>query len=216
MNFHTLLVCPGLGFAMEEAEEQFAVSPYLKLMRGVWFTILILGTTVPGVNMLLNFHFLPSVEFSQNTFILRIVLGLLSAALSAWVMVADKSIHRDTGEGKKIFLQLMSPFIGFLCGHTAIVSVALLFSLIAGGPMELEFTVAATDQASSRWCHLPVSLEGVPVIFQQVCFASEEQRSSFTPGACAVAIGRGIRFGVNAVHLRPMDWPCKGRTGSAT
>ncbi len=170
---------------------------------GILLTILFLPSILAIFVKTYGFNFLPSNDWASKAALPALVIGLVSAALPFWLIL--KSRHEIDGV-KKGFGLIIAPAAGYFLGKDlVVVALPLLFALIAGHQVELSFTVVDADDRGGSRCRTPVQVEGVPMIFDEICRVPDDVRRELGPGRRIAVAGRGTSLGVFAESLRVID-----------
>ncbi|WP_411196420.1 hypothetical protein [Rhizobium sp.] len=128
---------------------------------------------------------------------------MVSAALPFWIIL--KSRHQTDGV-KRGFGLLFAPVAGFLLGkHLVVIAVPMLFAVIAGHQVELSFTVVDAHKWGDSKCRTPVQVEGVPMLFDEICRVPDDIRRELGPLHRIAVSGRGTSRGVFVESLRRID-----------
>lgn len=187
---------------MDGSEEQPVEVP--KLVAGLLFALLGLGL-LPVLPMVLGYPFLPSIEWASSSSTAGVAAGLIAAAFVLCADLKDSPLIPGR-EAKQAPGLLLFALIGYFTGRSAAVIFGpMMFTLIAGHPVELTFTVEAADSDGSMRCSRPLELQGLPFFFDRICRVPEDVRQRLTPGGHVVVIGRGTSLGVFAESVRPVD-----------
>jgi len=168
-----------------------------RIVAAAWF---LLGAGSTAVLLLIGLNFIPSTEWTEATYHLRMIFGLLFAVLLVWaVWVGGKKAKAS--EAKRLFVVLFSPFFGYFLGGNIAFIWPLLLPLIAGHEVALPFTVLRATDIGVKYCHSPVILADMPFVADGVCHVPESIRTSLSPGSRIVVRGWGTRLGVYARDL---------------
>ncbi|SCB57661.1 hypothetical protein GA0061105_103117 [Rhizobium aethiopicum] len=169
---------------------------------GILLTVLYLPTVLAVFVKRSGFNFLPSNEWTSMAGLPALAVGLVSAALPVWLILRSKG---ETDGVKKGFGLLLAPVAGYFLGkHLVIIAVPMLFALIAGHQV-LSFTVVDPYGRGDSKCPTPVQVEGVPMIFDEICRVRDDIRRELGPGWRIAVAGRGTSLGVFADSLRRID-----------
>ncbi|MGR9244355.1 hypothetical protein [Rhizobium leguminosarum] len=159
--------------------------------------VLAIFVQIPGCN------FLPSNEWISKAALPTLAVSVVSAALSFWLIL--KSSREIVGL-RKGFGLIIAPIAGYFFGkHLVIIAVPMLFAFIAGQRVELSFTVVDAHEWGSKKCRSPVQVEGVPMLFDEICRVPENIRRELGPGQRIAVSGRGTSRGVFVESLRRAD-----------
>ncbi|QKK19509.1 hypothetical protein [Rhizobium indicum] len=150
-----------------------------------------------------GFNFLPSNEWIAKAALPALAVGVVSAALPFWLILKSR---REIDGVRKGFGLLIAPIAGYFFGkHLVIIAVPMLFAFIAGHLVELSFTVVDAHERGSKKCRSPVQVEGVPMLFDEICRVPENIRRELGPGQRIAVSGRGTSRGVFVESLRRVD-----------
>ncbi|WP_064681681.1 hypothetical protein [Rhizobium bangladeshense] len=170
---------------------------------GILLAMLFLPTVVAIFVQRSGFNFLPSNEWISKTALPALAVGVVSAALPFWIIL--KSRHQTDGV-KRGFGLLFAPVAGFLLGkHLVVIAVPMLFAVIAGHQVELSFTVVDAHEWGDSKCRTPVQVEGVPMLFDEICRVPDDIRRELGPLHRIAVSGRGTSRGVFVESLRRID-----------
>jgi hypothetical protein len=165
-------------------------------------TWLLLGLFSSFVLIVANF--IPSTEWAAATHHWRMILGLVFAPLSVWV-VWQGGKKAKASERSRVFVVSFSAFFGYFLGGNILFIWPLLLPLIAGHEVALPFTVLRATDIGVKYCHSPVILADMPFFADGVCHVPESIRTRLSPGSRIVVQGWGTRLGVYAHDLSLAD-----------
>ncbi|NEJ03250.1 hypothetical protein [Rhizobium ruizarguesonis] len=170
---------------------------------GILLTMLFLPT-VPAIFVQISgFNFLPSNEWICKAALPALAVGVVSAALPFWLILRSR---HDTDGVKKGFGLLIAPVAGYFLGkHLVVIAVPMLFAVIAGHQVELSFTVVDAHEWGDSKCRTPVQVEGVPMLFDEICRVPDDIRRELGPLHRIAVSGRGTSWGVFVESLRRID-----------
>lgn len=87
--------------------------------------------------------------------------------------------------------------MGFGIGSSAItVGYPVIGTAIAGTDTERAFTVTDFNRSVDRRCRNPITLDGLPFMFDRLCGFSEEFGSSLELGGQIRIFGKGTHMGI--------------------
>lgn len=78
----------------------------------------------------------------------------------------------------------------------------MTLAVIAGEQVEHTFVVAHANHSDSRRCRSRIGVEGLPLLFDEICGVPSELRQDLAPGKRIVVIGQGTSAGVFAREIR--------------
>lgn len=186
---------------MDDLQEKMTAQQPPKSVRILLVGWIMLGT-LPTFSKIFGFDYLPSTEWVEKTNVFGLVAGLVTAALTIW-MVAKRAKTAQHGEFKKVAGIIGAPFFGYFLGKSAVVIAGpMIFALVAGHHVELPFIVASADHYGSRQCRSPIELQGLPLVFNQLCRISDDVRQRLSAGAHLMVVGHGTSYGVFPKGLR--------------
>jgi len=169
------------------------------ILAVAWLLLSVVSTFV----LVSNSGFIPSAEWTAETHLLRIFVGLLFSPLLVWAAWQGGK-RAQMSELKRIVAVSVSPFFGYWMGSNILFIWPILLPLFAGHQVALPLIVLrATDFGGVR-CPSPVVFEQMPFA-HQYCSVPENFRLSLSPGKRIVAVGWGTRYGVYARELRLND-----------
>jgi hypothetical protein len=182
-----------------ETPTQQPVKPAGKLVQfGVLLGVL------PIFPPMFGFQFLPSAEWALKASGPSYVAGILFAIVL--FQIVRRRIDTVSGDLKKIAAVLGSPLIGFLLGKN-IVAVAgpMMVAVIVGYNVELLHVVEDGFRSGSRGCRSPVSLQGLPFLFDRLCGVENGVRFALQRGSRIAVVGRGTSYGTFVRSVRRVD-----------
>ncbi|MFS8051567.1 hypothetical protein QD357_01950 [Rhizobium sp. BR 317] len=110
------------------------------------------------------------------------------------------------GELKRIGAVLISPFLGYFVGSTPVaIGVPMIAAVFAGHHVELPYKILQADGGSHRGCSSPVDLQGLPWMFESLCWVSNDLRQTLKPGVKIIVEGRGTSLGLYASSFHRVD-----------
>jgi len=147
-----------------------------------------------------GYNFLPSTEWVAMANGAGLLSGVVSAGLMPWALhsAQDSTL-------KRVLNLLAGSFIGYICGKDAVLITApMILALVAGHSVELPYTVARSEEFSSK-CPSPLVLEDLPLIFDRICDFPDESRLRVARGDRIAIVGHGTDFGIFVDNLRLSD-----------
>ncbi len=130
----------------------------------LWLWLLI-GIAVPMVVGVFLPLFLPSTEWAALMSIPSLAIGLVSAAV--YVLILHR--YREPRDDYPIIIG-GAALLAFAAGRNiAILIVPMIFPLFIGAHVELPYTVVQIDGFESKDCRRPIKLEGLPLMFRELC-----------------------------------------------
>jgi len=171
------------------------------LARKLLWLWLFVGLAVPMIVGVFIPLFLPSTEWASVMMIPSIAVGLISAA----VYVLLLRTYRELRDEYWIIIG-GAALLAFAAGRNiAILIVPMLFPAFTGSHVELPYTVVQIDGFDSKGCRRPIKLEGLPLMFRELCGFPDSFRQSLTPGMRLSVAGYGTRYGLYVESVRPTD-----------
>ncbi|WP_392714247.1 hypothetical protein [Rhizobium ruizarguesonis] len=166
----------------------------------LWLWLLV-GVAVPMVVGLFIPLFLPSTEWAALMSIPSVAIGLVSTAVYVLVL----RTYRELRDDYPIVIG-GAALLAFAAGRNiAILVVPMIFPLFIGAHVELPYTVVQTDGFESKGCRRPIKLEGLPLMFRELCGFPDSFRQSLAPGMRLSVAGYGTRYGLYVESARPAD-----------
>ncbi|MFS8050600.1 hypothetical protein [Rhizobium sp. BR 314] len=166
----------------------------------LWLWILV-GVAVPMIVGVFIPLFLPSTEWASMMMIPSIVVGLISAA----VYVLLLRTYRELRDNNPILIG-GAALLAFAAGRNiAILIVPMLFPAFTGSHVELPYTVVQIDGFESKGCRRPIKLEGLPLVFRELCGFPDSFRQSLAPGMRLSVAGYGTRYGLYVESAGPAN-----------
>ena len=192
---------------MNTNEEQKA--PFLRLPYWIRcaFILWLLFGTFPIFAQMFGFRYLPSPDWVSQVRIPATVAGVIFAALLTWgVIIGIKTNDQFKGKLKNILTILFAPFFGFMIGSIAITAGGpMLGAIIYGVESEMPYTVTKFKAYGDRKCRRPITLDGLPLLFEKLCGYPEEFGSSLEIGEQILITGHGSGKGIFAQSARRID-----------
>ncbi len=145
--------------------------------------------------------FIPSADWTSETRLPRIILGLLSTAFLVWA--AWKGGKRARRNELNLALS-GAACLGYLTGSNILFIWPILLPLFAGHQVALPFTVVKAIDLGGAKCPSRVVFEQMPFL-HQFCRDREKVRLSLSSGERIVAVGWGTQYGLYAHELRAAD-----------
>ncbi|NEI74804.1 hypothetical protein GR212_35270 [Rhizobium lusitanum] len=137
--------------------------------------------------------------------------------LSAWYRLRSNVLVL------RIYQELRDDYPIIICGaallafaagrNIAIFIVPMMFPLFAGAHVELPYTVVRIDGFESKDCRRPIKLEGLPLMFRELCGFPDSFRQSLAPGMGLSVAGYGTRYGLYVESARLADPALPGDPG---
>ena len=166
----------------------------------LWLWLLI-GIAVPMVVGVFLPLFLPSMEWAALMSIPSLAIGLVSAAV--YVLILHR--YREPRDDYSIIIG-GAALLAFAAGRNiAILIVPMIFPLFTGAHVELPYTVVQIDGFESKDCRRPIKLEGLPLMFRELCGFPDSFRQSLAPGMRLSVAGYGTSYGLYVESARPAD-----------
>jgi hypothetical protein len=166
----------------------------------LWLWVLV-GVAVPMVVGVFIPLFLPSTEWAALMSKPSLAIGLVSAAV--YVLVLRK--YQELWDDYPIIIG-GAALLAFVSGRNiAILIIPMIFPLFTGAHVELPYTVVQIDGFESKGCRRPIKLEGLPLMFRELCGFPDSFRQSLAPGMCLSVAGYGTRYGLYVESARPAD-----------
>ncbi len=166
----------------------------------LWLWLLI-GIAVPMVVGVFLPLFLPSTEWAALMSIPSLAIGLVSAAV--YVLILHR--YREPRDDYPIIIG-GAALLAFVAGRNiAIFIVPMIFPLFTGAHVELPYTVVQIDGFESKDCRRPIKLEGLPLMFRELCGFPDSFRQSLAPGMRLSVAGYGTSYGLYVESARPAD-----------
>ena len=156
---------------------------------------------VSAIVMVADFGFIPSAEWTSETRLPRIILGLLSTAFFVWAAwKGGKQARRN-----ELNLGLSgAACIGYLTGSNILFIWPIMLPLFAGHQVVLPFTVVKAVDIGGVKCPSKVVFEQMPFL-HQYCRDHESVKLSLSSGERIVAVGWGTQYGLYAHELQVAD-----------
>jgi hypothetical protein len=171
------------------------------LARKLLWLWLLLGVAVPMVVGVFIPIFLPSTEWVSAMSIPSVAIGLVSAAVYVLVLLT----YRELRDDYPIIIG-GAALLAFAAGRNiAILIVPMIFPLFTGTHVELPYTVMQIDGFESKGCRRPIKLEGMPLMFRELCGFPNSFRQSLAPGMRLSVAGYGTSYGLYVESARPAD-----------
>ncbi|MDL2406170.1 hypothetical protein PY650_10915 [Rhizobium calliandrae] len=160
-----------------------------------------IGVAVPMIVGVFIPLFLPSKEWAALMSIPSVAIGLVSAAIYVLVLRAYREIRDDYP-----IIVGGAALLAFAAGRNiAILIVPMIFPLFIGAHVELPYMVVQIDGFESKGCRRPIKLEGMPLMFRELCGFPDSFRHSLAPGMRLSVAGYGTRYGLYVENARPAD-----------
>jgi hypothetical protein len=145
--------------------------------------------------------FLPSTEWVALMSIPSVVIGLVSAGTYILVLRTYQELRDDYP-----IIIVGAALLAFAAGRNiAILIVPMIFPLFTGAHVELPYTVVQIDGFESKGCRRPIKLEGLPLMFRELCGFPDSFRQSLAPGMHLSVAGYGTRYGLYVESAHPAD-----------
>jgi len=171
------------------------------LARKLLWLWLLVGVAVPMVVGVFIPLFLPSTEWASAMSIPSVAIGLVSAAIYLLVL----RTYRELRDDYPIIIG-GAALLAFAAGRNiAILIVPMTFPLFTGAHVELPYTVIQIDGFESKGCRRPIKLEGMPLMFRELCGFPDSFRQSLAPGMRLVVAGYGTRYGLYVESAHPVS-----------
>ncbi|NTH55365.1 hypothetical protein G6L09_30710 [Agrobacterium rhizogenes] len=171
------------------------------LARKLLWLWLLVGVAVPMVVGLFIPLFLPSTEWATLMSIPSVAIGLVSAAVYVLVL----RTYRELRDDYTIIIG-GAALLAFAAGRNIAILIApMIFPLFTGAHVELPYTVVQIDGFESKGCRRPIKLEGLPLMFRELCGFPDSFRQSLAPGMRLSVAGYGTRYGLYVESARPAD-----------
>jgi hypothetical protein len=171
------------------------------LARKLLWLWLLVGVAVPMVVGLFIPLFLPSTEWVALMSIPSVVIGLVSAGTYILVLRTYQELRDDYP-----IIIVGAALLAFAAGRNiAILIVPMIFPLFTGAHVELPYTVVQIDGFESKGCRRPIKLEGLPLMFRELCGFPDSFRQSLAPGMHLSVAGYGTRYGLYVESAHPAD-----------
>ena len=171
------------------------------LARKLLWLWLLVGVALPMVAGVFTPLFLPSTEWAALMSIPSVAVGLVSAAVYVLVL----RIYQELRGDYPIIIG-GAALLAFAAGRNiAILIVPMIFPLFAGAHVELPYTVVQIDGFESKGCRRPIKLEGLPLMFRELCGFPDSFRQSLTLGMRLSVSGYGTSYGLYVESARPAD-----------
>lgn len=171
------------------------------LIRKLLWLWLLVGLAVPMTVGVFIPLFLPSTEWASVMMIPSIVVGLISAAVYVLLL-------RTYRELRDVYPILIggAALLAFAAGRNIVILIVpMIFPVFTGSPVELPYTVVQIDGFESKGCRRPIKLEGLPLMFRELCGFPDSFRQSLTPGMRLSVVGYGTSYGLYVESARPAD-----------
>ncbi|AYG63901.1 hypothetical protein [Rhizobium jaguaris] len=169
------------------------------LARKLLWLWLWIGVAVPMIVGVFIPLFLPSTEWAALMSIPSVAIGLLSAAIYVLVLRAYLELRGDYP-----IIVGGAALLAFAAGRNiAILIVPMIFPLFIGAHVEMPYTVVQIDGFESKGCRRPIKLEGMPLMFRELCGFPDSFRHSLAPGMRLSVAGYGTRYGLYVESARP-------------
>ena len=127
----------------------------------------------------------------------------MAILLTYGVIFGLKINDRGMGKTKKYLVVLFSPVMGFAIGSIAVsIGGPMVGAAIVGAKTEIPYIVTKFRPSSSRKCRNPITLDGLPWMFDELCGVSEEFGRFLEVGETVIISGRGTALGVIANTVR--------------
>lgn len=171
------------------------------LARKLLWLWLLVGVAVPMVVGVFLPLFLPSTEWAALMSTPSLAIGLVSAAVYVLALRTYQELRGDYP-----IIICGAALLAFAAGRNiAILIVPMIFPLFAGGHVELPYTVVQIDGFESKGCRRPIKLEGLPLMFRELCGFPDSFRQGLAPGMRLSVAGYGTSYGLYVESARPAD-----------
>lgn len=179
------------------------------LARKLLWLWLLIGIAVPMVVGVFLPLFLPSTEWAALMSIPSIAVGLISAAV--YVLVLRR--YQELRDDYPIIIG-GAALLAFVAGRNiAILITPMIFPLFSGTHIELPYTVMQIDGFESKGCRRPIKVEGLPLMFRELCGFPDSFRQGLAPGMRLSVAGYGTSYGLYVESARPADPASPGGPG---
>ncbi|MQB34314.1 hypothetical protein [Rhizobium rhizogenes] len=183
----------------DEQRQERRKLPWL-VHKLLWLWLLV-GVAVPMVVGVFIPLFLPSTEWASAMSIPSVAIGLVSAAVYVLVL----RTYRELRDDYPIIIG-GAALLAFAAGRNiAILIVPMIIPLFIGAHVELPYTVVQIDGFESKGCRRPIKLEGMPLMFRELCGFPDSFRQSLAPGIRLSVSGYGTSYGLYVESARSAD-----------
>ncbi|VAW01565.1 hypothetical protein MNBD_ALPHA07-1499 [hydrothermal vent metagenome] len=183
--------------------------PFLRLPNWIkWpLTIWFLLGIIPIFSLIFGIQYIPSPDWVSQARIPAAISGTVMGALFIWAVVMGlKTTGQKMWKVKKYGAILISPFMGFMIGSSAVfLGGPMIGAVIAGTEIEIPYIVTKFKRDVDRKCRNPITLNGLPLLSNRLCSYPEEFGRSLEIGGPIYIIGRGTILGVFAKSARRHD-----------
>jgi len=168
-----------------------------------WFLI----GAIPILSLKTGYQYLPSPEWVSQVQTLASVSGIVTAVLLVWMVYMGKKIkNQKIGDAYKIFVLPFGFYMGLVMGSSAItMGGPMVGAMIAGSETEIPYMVTKYKREFNRGCRYPITLDGMPWMFEKLCGFSEEFGRSIVIGKPILIKGRGTEIGVFVESARQIN-----------
>ena len=97
----------------------------------------------------------------------------------------------------KVVMGFFGLLLGFQIGQDAVtMGTPMIVALIGGEDISVVFTVSDVNRAGDYRCPVPIVLDGLPSMFNEVCDFPAGLRDSLAQGDTITISGHGTRWGL--------------------
>lgn len=183
--------------------------PFFRLplwIRGALLVWSILGA-IPLLLKAFGFHFLPSQDWVALIRIPAVFSGAVFAVLFVVMVIYGLRLNSPAmGHAKKFLVVSFTPLMGFFIGSSAFtLGGPMVGAIIAGTQVGLPFTVVEFERSVDRKCQNPITLSGLPFMFDDLCGFPEKFGSTLDIGGKVLVVGKGTRIGIFPTSARKID-----------
>ncbi|NTF46077.1 hypothetical protein [Rhizobium rhizogenes] len=187
--------------ARTHGESRHALRKLPWFIRKLLWLWLLVGVAVPIVVGVFIPLFLPSTEWASAMSIPSVAIGLVSAAIYLLVLHTYRALRDDYP-----IIIGGAVLLAFAAGRNiAILIVPMIFPLFTGAHVELAYTVVQIDGFESKGCRRPIKLEGLPLMFRELCGFPDSFRQSLAPGMRLTVAGYGTSYGLYVESAHTAD-----------